>query len=43
MRKPNITHVLSNGERVKSIAGKKIPVNNAVYEVILKGVKRWQE
>lgn len=40
MNKPNITHVLSNGEQVKSIAGKQIPKNNIVYELILKGAKK---
>lgn len=40
MRTPNIIHVLENGERVKSVKGKQIPVNNAVYEVIMKGVKK---
>lgn len=38
--KPRVTHILANGERVSSIEGKKIPSNNAVYEMVLKGAKK---
>ena len=36
MKKPQIIHVLADGTRVKSIAGKVVPGDNPVYEVILK-------
>ena len=35
--KPNIIHILANGERVDSIEGKKIPSDSPVYEILLKG------
>lgn len=36
MRKPNIVHVLANGQRVETIEGHIIPEDNPVYEVILR-------
>lgn len=37
LREPKIIHILSNGNQVNSIAGKKIPANNPIYQVIEKG------
>ena len=39
-KQPRVIHVLSNGQTVNSIAGRKIPVDNPVYEIILKGAKK---
>lgn len=36
-KKPEIIHILANGERVRDITGHKIPSDNAVYEIVLKG------
>jgi hypothetical protein len=36
-KKPEIIHILANGERVETIKGHKIPSDNAVYEIVLKG------
>lgn len=36
-KKPEIIHILANGERVKTIKGHKIPTESAVYEIVLKG------
>lgn len=35
MKKPKIIHVLADGTKVNSIAGKVVPGDNPVYEVIL--------
>jgi hypothetical protein len=40
MKKPKIVHVLANGKKVHSIAGKVVPGENPVYEVILKSVNK---
>jgi hypothetical protein len=36
-KKPEIIHILANGVRVETIKGHKIPSDNAVYEIVLKG------
>ena len=38
-KKPNVIHILANGERVDSIEGKVIPSDSPVYEILLKGAK----
>ena len=35
MKKPKIVHVLADGSRTDSVAGKVIPADNAAYQVIL--------
>ena len=40
-KNPKITHILANGTVVESIAGKVIPRDNPVYELVLrKGAKK---
>lgn len=39
-KSPKITHILANGTVLESIAGKVIPRDNPVYELVLKGVKK---
>lgn len=49
MRRPNIVHVLANGQRVESIEGKIIPEDNPVYEIIFRAAtkgensKKWEK
>ena len=35
-----VVHILSNGKQVDSIEGRTVPAENAVYQVIKKGVLR---
>lgn len=39
-KSPKITHILANGTKVESIAGKVIPRDNPVYELVMKGAKK---
>ena len=43
MKKPMIVHVLADGTKVNSIAGKVVPGDNPVYEVILKSSRKREE
>lgn len=43
MKMPKIVHVLANDKRVKSVEGMVVPADNAVYEVIIRSIKRNEE
>lgn len=39
-KSPKITHILADGTKVESIAGKVIPRDCPVYELVMKGAKK---
>lgn len=47
MKKPNVIHVLANGQRVETIEGKVIPEDNPVYEILFRAVtqkgEKWEK
>lgn len=43
MKTPVIVHVMADGKRLDSIAGKMVPADNPVYEVILKSNNKKEE